>query len=57
MSAPCYKCKDRTLVCHSECEKYLKYRKAIDDKKAKEREYTEYLDDAMERMRTKRKQM
>lgn len=25
--SPCYKCPNRKLGCHDQCEKYLKYRK------------------------------
>lgn len=28
---PCYKCDDRYPACHSYCEKYLAYRKILDD--------------------------
>jgi hypothetical protein len=30
MDAPCKDCKDRTLHCHSKCEKYLKFRQERD---------------------------
>jgi hypothetical protein len=26
MKAPCFKCENRTVSCHSTCEKYLAYR-------------------------------
>lgn len=28
--APCKNCEDRTIKCHSTCEKYLAYRKQMD---------------------------
>lgn len=28
---PCYKCQERRLKCHSECERYAKYRKLLDE--------------------------
>ena len=27
---PCFKCKERHLLCHSECERYAAYRKDLD---------------------------
>jgi len=27
---PCYKCEDRVVGCHAECEKYISYRKEQD---------------------------
>ena len=27
MNAPCFKCENRTISCHSTCEKYLEYQK------------------------------
>ena len=29
MKTPCFNCKDRSLNCHSTCEKYTEYRRAI----------------------------
>ena len=28
--SPCYNCDERTLGCHSECDLYLTYRRALD---------------------------
>lgn len=33
---PCYKCADRTVTCHSECEKYKGWRKELEEKKRAE---------------------
>lgn len=30
MTAPCYKCEDRTPTCHCTCEKYLAFRRQKD---------------------------
>lgn len=30
LQAPCYKCEDRVLGCHSTCEKYKLYKKEND---------------------------
>lgn len=37
MDAPCKDCKDRSMTCHSECEKYLLF------KRERERNKQEYL--------------
>jgi hypothetical protein len=28
--SPCYKCSDRSVGCHAECEKYKKYRTEVE---------------------------
>lgn len=41
MKVPCYKCEDRSIRCHSTCEKYKAFaenREKIREQKAKERE-------------------
>ena len=55
MKAPCYKCEDRNMTCHSTCNKYKAFRKGIDDFKEEKREYDNYLYDAMRRMSSTRK--
>lgn len=30
MKVPCYKCKDRKVGCHSTCQRYIEFRKALD---------------------------
>lgn len=32
MKVPCYGCPDRKLYCHSNCPKYLEWRKKADEK-------------------------
>lgn len=32
MKVPCYGCEERQVGCHSKCEKYIAYRKALDAK-------------------------
>lgn len=44
--APCYQCPDRQLDCHSTCEKYLEYKRTmqeIDDAMAENREVLAYI--------------
>jgi hypothetical protein len=36
--SPCYGCKDRHDLCHSECEDYLTFRKKKDEENARRRE-------------------
>jgi len=36
MKAPCKGCGERQLHCHSKCEKYLEYRRALDDAREKD---------------------
>lgn len=37
MRCPCAKCKARTATCHTECEKYKRYRKKLDELKERNR--------------------
>ena len=37
MSTPCRDCEERTVGCHAVCEKYIAWRKAIDDRREAER--------------------
>ena len=30
MKSPCYKCENRTMMCHANCEQYLAFRKEKD---------------------------
>lgn len=30
LNSPCYKCFDRVLNCHADCEKYKNYREELD---------------------------
>lgn len=44
MNGPCFNCEDRKAGCHSVCEKYIAYRKELDEfnakvAEAKNREY------------------
>ena len=51
---PCYKCKDRNVGCHSNCEKYQKWKKKSNkarDNRKKNREYEAYLSDLKEKNR------
>ena len=32
MMNPCSECDDREVLCHSKCEKYKEFRKALDDR-------------------------
>ena len=41
MIAPCKGCKERRPLCHSFCEKYLKYREYIDSHHSN---FTAYID-------------
>lgn len=34
--APCKGCKDRYVGCHDKCDKYLAFRKQLDERNAKE---------------------
>lgn len=34
MKAPCYKCPDRVMHCHSTCEKYIEYSKFKETERA-----------------------
>ena len=38
MKSPCMDCAERHEGCHGICEKYLFYRKSLDDEKAKKRQ-------------------
>jgi hypothetical protein len=45
--SPCYKCSDRSVGCHSVCERYKQYRKEVDKIREQYRhdrnlDYTEY---------------
>ena len=54
MKSPCYKCEERHDLCHSHCEKYIAYRKRLDDineAQRKERE-TQYALDSYEIKKT-----
>lgn len=35
ITGPCLDCEERHPGCHSECEKYLEYRKKLDEARAK----------------------
>lgn len=35
---PCSGCEDREILCHSNCEKYLEFRKQLEEKKELERQ-------------------
>lgn len=44
--APCYQCPDRQLGCHGTCEKYLEYKRTmqeIDDATAENKEVRAYI--------------
>lgn len=50
MLAPCYKCEDRSVRCHSTCEKYKAFaqeREKIREQKAKEREMDSFYGDVI----------
>lgn len=45
---PCYKCPDRNVDCHAQCEKYLAFRKSLDETNEmikKKRDLTEAVND------------
>lgn len=37
MTSPCYRCHERTMTCHAECERYRKWKKGIEEEKKTER--------------------
>ena len=39
IKAPCKDCKERSISCHSRCDKYISYRKEYDEINEKYREY------------------
>lgn len=41
MNAPCKNCSERHTLCHSHCEKYLKFRAELDKANEVRRKYTE----------------
>lgn len=43
--SPCYKCEKRHDLCHSTCEKYAKYQKALEaeNEARKEHETTDFI--------------
>lgn len=45
MKAPCLNCKDRTIYCHSSCNKYKKFRSKLDKAKSTKEdiEFSDYL--------------
>ena len=50
MRVPCYKCEDRRVGCHGECEKYIEFRKereVIYQKRAEEVAVREYQSQKM----------
>lgn len=52
--APCMNCKDRHILCHSRCKKYLEFKKRMDkisEKRMEEHNYNCYLHLAISRMR------
>ena len=56
MKAPCLNCEDRTITCHSECEKYKDYTKQLAAYKEKEKAnlLDGYIFDAINQMKTSR---
>lgn len=48
---PCYNCTDRKLYCHSQCNKYQEYKDKLPKNRAGERDYTDYLSDAIQKMK------
>ena len=56
MKAPCLNCEDRTITCHSECEKYKDYIKQLAAYKEKEKAnlLDGYIFDAINQMKTSR---
>lgn len=39
VTSPCKDCPDRVPSCHSKCEKYITFRRELDEKNAAIREY------------------
>jgi len=38
-NSPCYKCRERTVTCHNDCELYADYRRECAKEKAVRRDY------------------
>lgn len=62
INSPCKDCKNRSIDCHSHCDKYNKYKKdkekenkLIRDKKMEARRNADYILDACKRMKNYRK--
>lgn len=46
IKSPCYGCQNRTVTCHSDCEKYLEYRNECDRirlEKMKRYDFKDYI--------------
>ena len=59
MRQPCYKCPDRSLGCHSRCEKYKAYNEKQEQIKRShdgDRRYMEYKIERYNRMKRKYEQ-
>lgn len=41
MNDPCYKCEERTVICHSVCDKYKKFRAKKDAENEKLKKFRE----------------
>lgn len=55
---PCFKCKDRTVGCHSSCEKYASFKEELDEIRGcatSENEKKRMLDDYVVNMKIKYK--
>lgn len=50
MLSPCKDCSDRHSLCHASCERYLGFRKELDETSRKRRERIE-IDYALKRLR------
>lgn len=54
MKSPCYKCSERSAVCHADCERYKAFQEQLTESKRKEKaenEFKDYKRNQYERMR------
>ena len=56
IKSPCKDCPDRRVLCHSECEKYIAYRKRLDElnEKLARESWLDSYDDIVHRRIAKR---
>lgn len=57
-NSPCYKCEERTSICHAHCERYIAYyneRRKMNEERHKEIYMSDYIFDTKRKRRIKRK--
>ena len=57
-NSPCYKCEERTSICHAHCERYIAYyneRRRMNEEKHKENHMSDYIFDTKRKRRIKRR--